>query len=1009
MAVLKSFELLGNRLSFANWISNLSPKTTPFTSMIGKEAIDEVQYSWQTDSLAPASRETFDEGSQAEFQKRAATKVYTNFTTIIRKAIKVTDTNEATSAYGRRDELAYQMGKAGTEVLRDIEYMNLSERPARKGSDTNASRSAGFKNLCAPLFVPDVDTFAMTHQMIAVKDTKRHWFKIQDVFNITTNLFLSGSKADKIMFHPAHIKVFSDLLGYNEEEPMVFRLFDNLDERYNMAVSKIRDPLGRLYTLIPNRMMPESEVYFFHEGDWTQMVLRAPASKNLGRKGSSKALMVETELGLRHRHPYASGVLSTMVVAYESTLTVDRNIITTIPGDNATFTITLKKLDGTPAANQDFHVSISDPTLGELETDAGQTVADGTAKFWMKGLKPGRVVVYVYRYDVDKGLISLPVTVDILPASVKVIGDEHEMAMGERIHMQATVVSPLDHTVVAPAGSEVIWHTNSKDIFFIDGSGNFVPDSISIPTDGNLVSKVQIASRFPGKSVVWATSSGIKSEEWSVNVIPANLQFTWDATNKDLFTVGVEKDFVLSVTVKDRFGITVPDTAVIEWSLENGSRGDLGSPTATIAGVSTCKFTPKSQGETYVILKAYGDVYKHKITCRNPAVSTSISKSNTMKVKDKSTLTTFVVDSHSKPVVGKRVSWSAIPTSNIELTPIESQTGSGGTATTEVKALSYGITTITPTIDGIDYAPFKVYIGTGADISLTISPDPVVIGKATNFDVILVGNDGVAIEGEEITFASDPLIGDLSTLTGNTDVGGEHKVQYTPASSETTTIIASATNFDCIDTAVMEFEEAEYTYTTSDDTDITIGVGQPHRMEITVRDNHGVLAGDVQLDYVLSDASKATLAILNGGKTNGNGQSHITLEPKAKGPISVTVKVRGRSNPMTFNMEIKDPILTLTIAPNPIQEMEWATVSGTLTDAAGNGIQGVLIGFSASPTLGAEVLIATPKTTGIDGAYSLDWRVLSNSDYEIYSFIHGHESVQSALIDLRVTDKPLVK
>lgn len=1010
MAVLKSFELLGNKLSFSNWISNLSPKTTPFTSMIGKEAIDQVQYSWQTDSLAPASRETFEEGSQAESQKRASTKVFTNFTTIIRKAIKVTDTNEATSAYGRRDELAYQMGKAGNEVLRDVEAMNLSERSARKGSDTTASRSAGFKNLCAPLFVPDVDTFAMTHHLIAVKDPQKKWFNIKDVFNVTTNLFLSGSKADKIMFHPHHIGVFSDLLGYNEEDPLVFRLFDNLDERYNMAVSKIRDPLGRVYTLIPNRMMPVSEVYFFHESDWTQMVLRAPATTDLGRKGSSKAVMIETELGLRHRHPYASGVLSTMAVAYTSELTVDRDVITTIEGDRATFTIALKELDGSVAANQIFDVAISDPSLGELETTSGQTGVDGTAKFWLKGKKEGRVVVYVYRYDVDKGLISLPITITILPATVEITGADHEMAMGERLSLEASVISPINPAMVAPVGTDVVWHTNSKDIFFISSTGDFVPDTITIPTGDTFKSKVDIAARFPGQAEVWATSSSARSDGWDVNVIPAGLKFEWDDTvNRDLFTVGVENKFLLSVLVKDRHGSPVPDTAVISWSLENSSRGTLGKPTPTAAGRSTCTFTPDSAGETYLILEAYGDVYKHKITCMNPAVTTVIKPSNTMKIGQTCELHTFVTDAHGGLVVGKVVHWVADPTSFVEIGGIQGTTGSDGIAKTTIRGVRLGSGVVETTIDGIKYAPCKYFVGTGAELVLDINPNPTKINHLTTFTATLVGSDGVGLEGVEITFTSDPLVGDLSTMNGPTIADGTHQAQYTPAASEPSVIRASATGFDCIGTRLMDFEDAEYTYETDDDTNITIGIGREHPLQITVRDETGTLVGGVQLEYTISDVHKGRLTVLNGGKTNGSGQSLVRIEPIAKGPISLSVKVKGRSNSQTFHMEIKDPKLGLTINPNPIVMNAWATVAGVLLDANDSPVDNVLIGFNASPTSGAEVLIATPKTTGIDGAYTLDWKVITNSDYEIYSYIHGHPSVQSAIVNLVVNDPLLVK
>ena len=56
--------------------------------------------------------------------------------------------------------------------------------------------------------------------------------------------------------------------------------------------------------------MPEKAIYFFDPSDWTQMVLRAPSREKLAKDGSYEKWMIEMEVGLRHRNPYASGVLT---------------------------------------------------------------------------------------------------------------------------------------------------------------------------------------------------------------------------------------------------------------------------------------------------------------------------------------------------------------------------------------------------------------------------------------------------------------------------------------------------------------------------------------------------------------------------------------------------------------------------------------------------------------------------------------------------------------------------
>ena len=96
-----SYDLNGKKLSFANWISNLSPQDTPFVSMTGKEAINQTLFQWQTDSLAAAVEDNaVIEGSQAVSAKRESTTKLSNITQILRKVVKVSDTANVLANYG---------------------------------------------------------------------------------------------------------------------------------------------------------------------------------------------------------------------------------------------------------------------------------------------------------------------------------------------------------------------------------------------------------------------------------------------------------------------------------------------------------------------------------------------------------------------------------------------------------------------------------------------------------------------------------------------------------------------------------------------------------------------------------------------------------------------------------------------------------------------------------------------------------------------------------------------
>ena len=326
MAILMSYELKGNKQSFANWISNLSPCETPFISMIGKESIDQTQYSWQTDRLSAAGKDSAGtalspvlEGSEAEFKKLAPTTVITNFTKIFRKAVKVSDTTKQVSLWGRGTELGYQMEKVGMEIKRDVEhYFLTSTADGKIGSTADASEASGVQKLVATKNTADADTGAIVHFENEYDEaTSIHKFTKEDIFKMTYNLYLAGSDANKIMVHPIHMAAFSDMIGdattgnkgSAAKTPHLHRMFDGLDTKYNAFVKSIRDPLGQVFEIIPNRFMPETQLFFFNERDWTQMVLRAPEKTELGRTGSMTKIMVEMEVGLRHRNPFASGIL----------------------------------------------------------------------------------------------------------------------------------------------------------------------------------------------------------------------------------------------------------------------------------------------------------------------------------------------------------------------------------------------------------------------------------------------------------------------------------------------------------------------------------------------------------------------------------------------------------------------------------------------------------------------------------------------------------------------------
>lgn len=199
------------------------------------------------------------------------------------------------------------MEKAGKEIKRDLE-MSFLTNGAKVEEDTTESdpadwvgrKTAGFLGLVAAKDATDDDTGAKVHFSATLTEA--------NIWEMTYNLYLSGACANIIMFHPSHASFFSSLMEVGTGTRV--RMFDGAkDQRVNTYVTEIVDPLGCTFKLIPNRWMPIDHIYFFNPKDWTQMVLRAPERVKLAKDGSYEKWMIEMEVGLRHRNPFASGIL----------------------------------------------------------------------------------------------------------------------------------------------------------------------------------------------------------------------------------------------------------------------------------------------------------------------------------------------------------------------------------------------------------------------------------------------------------------------------------------------------------------------------------------------------------------------------------------------------------------------------------------------------------------------------------------------------------------------------
>ncbi|EJY3122540.1 DUF5309 family protein [Salmonella enterica] len=339
----KSYEQGGKKLSFANWISNVSPEETPFISMTGKEYVNQPLFNWQYDFLdSPDHYNSYEEGFIPSYSSKRPTTTIQNVTQIFAKTVSVTETADATSNYGRNKESIYQLEKAAKEIKRDVEAAFLNNRNGSTLNTLNTGRKTGgvraligrdsVSNLTNELDTKydndgmhpadDGGVPVVSEVTLSSMDDINVFEKA--LFELTSNLYYIGSKANVIMIHPSMASLFS-LMQQTKDSSISYRtrIFDNRKD-IDVQVNVIIDPLGQEYRIIYNRMMPTYSVFFFNPNDWTQMILRDFKKINLAKSGDSSRSMIVFEAGLRHRNPYASAWLNVKVGGATSTITITK-------------------------------------------------------------------------------------------------------------------------------------------------------------------------------------------------------------------------------------------------------------------------------------------------------------------------------------------------------------------------------------------------------------------------------------------------------------------------------------------------------------------------------------------------------------------------------------------------------------------------------------------------------------------------------------------------------------
>ena len=300
-----SYDAKGIREDLEDMIYDISPTETPFVRAIERVKADNTFHEWQTDALASADKDNAAvEGDEVTADAITATARVGNYTQILDKTIIVTSTQRAVRTAGRKDELAYQVAKAGREIKRDIEAAISQNNHALAGDDATARKLGG-----AEVWIGTNDQNGSGGSTTVTSSGAPTATKLTDgtqrVF--TEDLFSAGiSAAWDQGGSPTLVLAGS----FNKRKISTFtgnatKTIDMSEQELVAGVDVYISDFGR-HRIVPSRFVRTRTVLGIDPEYWAVAVLQPMKTEPLAKIGHHERRMLSTELTLVCRNEKAS-------------------------------------------------------------------------------------------------------------------------------------------------------------------------------------------------------------------------------------------------------------------------------------------------------------------------------------------------------------------------------------------------------------------------------------------------------------------------------------------------------------------------------------------------------------------------------------------------------------------------------------------------------------------------------------------------------------------------------
>lgn len=320
---LQTYDRVGNREEIEDVVYNISPKDTPFVSLVGTSKVSSTHPEWQTDTLRAPGENAKVEGAEFDFATKPPTTRLGNFTQIVSDTLIVSDTQETVDKAGRSSEIGYQLAKMGAELKKDVELSCIGNVGSSSGSSSTGRVSAGF-----PAWITSA-TSANTLRgsggtsggfnsgtglvVAATNGTQRAFTKALLDVAIST-AYLNGGNPTHVMLSPYNKQVFSGFMSNANVAAQRYATPKSGQTTIIAAADVYQSDFGEL-SVVPNRVMATSaeaarNILVIDPDRVKRGVLRPMQTKKLAETGDGQKRAVVTEFSVLMKNELAHTVIA---------------------------------------------------------------------------------------------------------------------------------------------------------------------------------------------------------------------------------------------------------------------------------------------------------------------------------------------------------------------------------------------------------------------------------------------------------------------------------------------------------------------------------------------------------------------------------------------------------------------------------------------------------------------------------------------------------------------------